>query len=116
MKLLSSSRMEKLEQRIENGLRKFANEVRKIKRLPPILFPVVLVALAIVALYRTTLWLFGFWNCSDCGKRGDIRDDKIEVKELKSFTFGKNQYHYYKKRYICDNCQETKYKNNEGIK
>ena len=79
--------------------------MRKIKRLPPILFPVWLVMFILDRAYRTIMWLFGFWYCKDCKQRFGITDERhLHVYTEEIFKRGKF-FTKFKKKHICIVCK-----------
>jgi hypothetical protein len=78
--------------------------MRKVKRLPPIMFPVWATVFLADKAVQFVLWLFGKWNCKDCGKRYGIYDERFEVIYIKTIYKKGQQYHKYKAKKICTAC------------
>lgn len=79
--------------------------MKKIKRLPPILFPVWLVIFLLDRAYRLAMWLFGYWYCKDCKQRFGITDERhLHVYTEEIFKRG-NFYTKFRKKRICNICK-----------
>lgn len=71
-----------------------------LKRLPPLLIPIgipfIVLAVLGIMVYLIFYWLFGFWQCSECGKHHWIIHDRKATKDTKNDMF---------KEWLCDSCQ-----------
>jgi hypothetical protein len=78
--------------------------MRKIKRLPPIMFPIWLIVFIFDNCYKLCIWLIGKWNCKDCGKRYGIYDERFEVLYQKEIFKKGKLYLKYKSKKVCTSC------------
>ena len=85
--------------------------MKKIKRLPPILFPIWLLLFLGDKTARFFMWLVGYWWCSDCKRRFFIYTERFKlIYPEGKFNRRKNTVHYKNKvKQLCDHCNQ-KYK------
>lgn len=85
--------------------------MKNMKRLPPILFPVWLFIVAMHYTVRILMWLVGFWWCDDCGKRGNLKSDRYDIKYSadKYNPFLRDYNHQEKVKHVCGQCYVEHY-------
>lgn len=89
---------------------------KKIKKFPPILFPLWLIAFMIYLLIELVKWLFGCWRCDVCKRQFTLFDTRHkDVIEVRKIIRGKS-YMKFKKVHVCNTCKSELNKQRELIK